>query len=276
MAHPVIIKKGLRRVPTIVPKGLGYVPKPKRKFAFDTYKPKLPASFADYRLLQKSGPTLDQTIYPACVGFAFTSNQMRDEKMEHGVYYFSSADALDLYLECKKIDGYAGDGTYGEAACEVLLHRGVRASGRWILTIPNVWTSAVWQPFATPRLYKIKAYKAQLNDLNELCALIDSTRRTVLVGMAVDGQIFDPPATGVLPDPNGGVVGGHELEIYGYKTNLVDSAGQSHGLCFALKNSWGNYWGGGSGLKGGRIWMPASWFNRYLYDFYTTEDVRPD
>lgn len=269
--HPVIVRKGLRKTPTIVEKSMGYVHDPKNKMGVQQVKPLLAPTFAASRILQKTGPTLDQNGYPACVGFAFTSNQMRDEKIEHNAYYFSNADALDLYLECKKIDGYAGDGTYGGAAVQVLRDRGVRSSGRWILTVPNLWKSAIWKAWDTPKFYKITTSQVLFNNANDICSMIDTHRRPVLVGMRVDNQIYYPPATGILPSPNGHVIGGHEMEIYGYNINL-----NGQGLHFAIKNSWSAYWGGGGGLQGGRIWMPVSWLNQYDPDFYVTTDVGPD
>ncbi len=270
MKHPVVIRKGLiRKTPIIVPKELGYVHVPKigkNKISAVTHRPQLPASFAESVILPKIGPTLDQNGYPACVGFTGTSSQMRDEKMEHGVYYFSNADALDLYMNCKAIDGYPGDGTYGAALVQVMSTTGVRTTGKWILTIPNVMGSAIWRPFDTPRYYKIKAFQALINNVDELCSFIDSHRRQVMVGMYVDDQLYDPPASNMLPPPNGRVIGGHEMEIYGYDRDF-----QGQGLHFAIKNSWSKYW-----AKGGKVWMPASWLNQYSPDFYSTSDERPD
>ena len=66
-------------------------------------------------------PTLslyDQGDTPRCVGYSIS------KIMNH--YNGYAFDADWLYAECKKIDGYPGDGTNARAACDVL-----RREGHW-------------------------------------------------------------------------------------------------------------------------------------------------
>ena len=176
------------------------------------------------------GPILDQGPTPHCVAYAATGARNRHERIEQGSFVFGShagsyqpganPSAEWLYAECKKIDGYPGDGTNARAALTVMAGKGLRGPG----TTSNQY-------------YKIGQY-ARLQTIDEILEAI-YLHGPVLLGMDVDSN-WRQPTGGRIGQPNNMIIGGHEIEAVGYRdqTTLPE---RDRGLW--IKNSWGASWG---------------------------------
>ena len=161
---------------------------------------------------------LNQGNVGACVGFT-GANWMQNSPTRTSV---SDQTGLDLYAECKKIDGIPNiEGTYARALLEVL-----RAQG------------------------KVKRY-LWANGLGDIRAWVLSTG-PVLVGTPWYESMFKPGADGRV-SLGGTIAGGHEYLIRGYSRPLD---------AFRCRNSWGGGWGIGAGSpwagSGGEFWLSSA------------------
>lgn len=159
--------------------------------------------------------TLDQGSLGACVGFT-GANWMQNSPTRTKV---SNQVGIDLYRECKKIDGIPDqEGTYARALLEVLRGQGKVSRYLWASSIADVKS---WVLGVGP----------------------------VLVGTPWYDGMFDPDQDGTA-HPTGQVVGGHEYLIRGYSRPLA---------AFRCRNSWGPSWGIGEGSnwagRGGEFWV---------------------
>lgn len=101
-----------------LPQSFGCIPSPPDERDYKLADYLVPTS-VDARIWQ-IGPTLDQNPTPQCVAFGFTDwgNCL---PVDDG---WSADYAHDFYAACKRIDGYAGDGTYPRVAAKVMQQRG--------------------------------------------------------------------------------------------------------------------------------------------------------
>lgn len=184
-----------------------------------------PATFRNSFL----GPLLDQGPTPHCVAYATSSAKNRQERIDHGTYLFTSYEnefppggnpAPEwLYAECKKIDGFPNvDGTNARAALSVLRTQGL--------------------PALNGRQYRIGSY-VRISSVEEIAEAL-YLHGPVLLGIAVDTNWERPGLGGVLGAPNDRVIGGHEVELVGYRDETTFPVG-ARGFWF--KNSWGSSWG---------------------------------
>lgn len=139
----------------------------------------------------------------------------------------SNLTGLNLYAECKKIDGLPPnvEGTYARCLLEVLRAQKRVARYLWATSPDDI---KMWVLSTGP----------------------------VLVGTPWYSGMFTPDPNGFVK-PTGSVVGGHEYLVRGYSRPLK---------AFRCRNSWGNSWGIGRGVKwagdGGEFWIDET----TLYD----------
>lgn len=197
------------------------------------------------------GPILPQGGTPHCVTYATTSVRNRHEKIETGVYVFgadertypagSNPSAEWLYVECKKIDGYRGDGTNARAALTVMNQQGLRLGSR---------------------SYRVGQY-ARIRTADEIMEAI-FLHGPVLLGMDIDTG-WQRPVAGRIALPNGQIFGGHEIEVVGYRDRTTFPI-RDRGLW--IKNSWGSWWG-----ALGYARLPFEHLDRYpAYDAWWVTD----
>lgn len=179
------------------------------------------------------GPVLDQGSTPMCVAYAHSGLKTWQEKREgRGVIDF---DERWLYARCKERDGIAGDGTDGRTAMKVLRTLGAAPVG---------------QPAKAP-LYRIAAYYAVPLDLASLKTALVQFGPLTLGGAWYESWFR--PVNGILPRPSGGIVGGHEVLLFGWD----DAVG---GGSLLFRNSWNRRWGvNGNAYAPVRHYLPALW-----------------
>lgn len=170
----------------------------------------LPSRFS----AQPVPPILNQGKTPMCVGYSSTGMRMQQQRKDLGAWL--PLDPVWLYYECKKIDGYDGDGSYVRAAMSVLKNKG----------------QAVKQGAGLPAKNRITTYYAVGRTPNEIKRAV-YTYGTVVLAMPWWESWFRPGSRGVLPRPDR-QAGGHAIQCAGWDDN--------RGLL--LSNSWGREWPG--------------------------------
>lgn len=164
---------------------LGRVPSPfDRRDALHTMKMRSPVSIPTPRYRYwTAGPVLDQGDTPHCVGHAWYGWELASPvRLSAG--QFNAARGHDIYNECKKIDGYSGDGTYIRSGAEVERAQFRLAEYLWAFT---------------------------LDDLKAWLLL----RGPVVIGIPWLERMFYPDAKSVIK-PDGAEVGGHAVMLRGY------------------------------------------------------------
>lgn len=180
----------------------------------------------------------------SCVGFAAVAMKECQEQQEHKaevlagkkdhrkgkVYDYSEQW---VYRNCKKIDGYSGQGTFLRCAMKVLKNIGVPTEEGWPYTEDNI---NIGEPkswaYLVSRWAVIGSYW-RIELLSELkAALVDSP---VMIGVPVFDEWRNPP-NGVISypaNPNR-KLGGHAVCAMGYDDSKK---------LIKFKNSWSHYWG---------------------------------
>lgn len=159
----------------------------------------------------------DQGQTPRCVGYS-TSKVMN----HYNGYAF---DADWLYAECKKIDGYPGDGTNARAACDVL-----RREGHW-RTIKGKPVKA------GPKLEHGIASNRWATTVDAIRAVL-ADREPVALGIDWYYDWFHPIVRNgeawlsMIPQA-GGIAGGHEIGVW---------AASDKRQALGLSNTWGKGW----------------------------------
>lgn len=209
--------------------GLGRVPSPPdpKDHPLALHVPRLAGAIAVLPPMYHSryyGPVLNQGQTPRCVGYGSalvrTTTQFRDA---HRLVGF---DPDELYDECKKVDGWAGDGTYPRVALDILLHRGMK-----VATSPEAGEVGQFR--------KIEAY-ARLSSIDEVKVAIHKFGAAG-IGSPWYRSWYTPGRFGVLPEPDVDD-GGHFWTAVGWSDRRQALRGQ---------NSWGPEWG-----SRGRFWVP--------------------
>jgi len=165
-------------------------------------------------------PTLslyDQGDTPRCVGYSIS------KIMNH--YNGYAFDADWLYAECKKIDGYPGDGTNARAACDVL-----RREGHW-RTIRGVRVKA------GPKLAHGIASNRWATSIDTIRSVL-ATKQPVAIGIDWYEAWFRPLGQAgeywlQTISSAGQNAGGHEIGIW---------AASDKRQAFGLSNTWGTAW----------------------------------
>lgn len=195
------------------------------------------------------GKVLNQGDKPHCVGYSTASLKMHQEFKEHKKYYMFDPDWL--YHECKKIDGYNGDGTYIRVALKIIQERGYLAK-------------AERYKLKKDTSFKIEKY-VRLTSKQQIKEALYHVG-PVVFGITVDESIY-APVRGIVPEPQGRTLGGHAMIIVGYDDNkkCLGSRG-----AFRIKNSWGRDWG-----SRGFAWLPYSHFDKYSdWDAWRSVDTK--
>jgi C1A family cysteine protease len=204
-----------------------------------------------------------------CVAFAAAALKEIQEKTEHEreieegkfgksgkVYNYSEQW---LYQNCKKIDGYNGEGTHPRAVMKVLNKIGVPTESAWPYTDagidvgkPKFWAELI------ARWAVIGSYW-RVNSLMELkAALVDSP---VIIG----GPLFIEwamPVRGVIEypaDPSSRRYGAHAVCAVGY-----DDEKQQ----IKIKNSWSKYWG-----DRGYGYLPYRYIDDFNWGGWAARDI---
>ncbi len=184
-------------------------------------------------------PVLDQGNDPACVGYSGVSMKREHEKKEEGkILNFSG---LDLYSECKKIDGHPNkSGTYVRMVMKVLQKQGVKDD--------------------EGKAYKIGAY-TRINNLDELKYAI-MANGFALMGVSVFPSFYKP-VNGVVDLIEGEYFkGGHCVLVGAYDDDIEK---------VVIKNSWGVDWG-----IGGFGYLTYKYIQKAMQSTWTAIDVDND
>jgi hypothetical protein len=153
-----------------------------------------------------------------------------------------------LYCKCKAIDGYAGEGTYPRAACDVLLKQGVCEEKFWPYETRYPPTT---KPLAGADLnaaqYKILSYAYVPANLVAVKTAL-AQNGPLLIAIQVWRNFYSIGPSGVIPSPTGDYIGGHAMCLVGYDDDKQ---------MLEIKNSWGSTFG-----DSGYVWLPYSLFDR--------------
>lgn len=196
------------------------------------------------------GPVLDQGREGKCVVFAVATLKFHQEYREHRKYY--DFDPHWLYGICKTQDGIPDqEGTFIRVAMQIIQTTGYLAKAQRYRLRQDTH-------------FPIDSY-VRLTSTRQIKEAL-STQGPVIFGIGVDSGIYSPDARGVLPEPNGDMVGGHAIAIVGWDDNKKchNSVG-----AFRIKQSWGI----DHGLKG-YVWMPYTHLEQYSYDAWRTVDKK--
>jgi C1A family cysteine protease len=82
---------------------------------------------------------------------------------------------------------------------------------------------------------------AQQDTINNTKASIASDY-PAMFGMNWYNSFFSPDGSGNLPEPSGGIAGGHALALFSFDDNHVNGSGRPNGA-FRGRNSWNAGWG---------------------------------
>lgn len=188
------------------------------------------------------GPVLNQGTSPMCVAYAHVGLKQWEEKRDrHGVVSF---DPVWLYDHCKTLDGNDVPGTTGRQALRLL-------KGTGLAVVGGKTPSASW---------KIAGYWA-------VPVTVDALKRAIYQygPLTVGGDwhwSWFRPLVGILPEPAGGIAGGHEVLLFGWDENIA-------GGSFVLRNSWGSKWG-----HSGNAWAPYQSYVPSLWEAWKAMDVK--
>jgi len=223
-------------------------------------------SFIDHSA--NMSPVKNQGQRGTCVGFAGVAMKEFQEKIEHvkeieagkvghpdKVYDYSEQW---LYQNCKKIDGYNGEGTYPRAAMKVLNKIGVPTESAWPYTDkgvdvgkPQFWSEMI------ARWAIIGSYWSCSNLIEIKAALVDGP---VLFGGVVHAE-WAKPIHGVIeyPADPSKTFGSHAICAVGY-----DDVKQQ----IKFKNSWSKFWG-----DRGYGYLSYKAVDDFSYDGWAARDI---
>lgn len=170
-------------------------------------------------------PVLNQKNLGACVGHAHAIIHIYNEYKENGK--IPDLSPRYIYALSKKIDGYAGEGTFPRVSAKIECDKGCATE----VTVPNstdlphdkyITVTEDDKVIADAKPYKMKGYAAVTNSANSLKQAIINNG-VVAITISVGG--FESPI-------KKGSIGLHRVVAYGYE-----------GDRFYFRNSWGEQWG---------------------------------
>lgn len=187
-------------------------------------------------------PVMDQGATPKCVAYSNCGEanfiEWQDESRWH------SFDPDWLYAECKKRDGFAGDGTSIRVALSIRKNIGLRTKGH-----------------SDEAQHKVKAYYAVPYSDGGLAIkqAMYQTKGPILIGTRWYKSWFKPKANGLLPAPDS-YIGGHATYLWGWDdTRKV----------FYGRNSWGRDYG-----SYGNYLMPYQYVSgAHFHDAWRVTDI---
>jgi hypothetical protein len=190
----------------------------------------LPSEFR----LEDNFPVKNQNGYGSCLGQGTAGHKQHQEYIE--------ISARKIYAECKKIDNYSGQGTYGRIAFKVLCDIGACEEKLF----PEEHDS--YEKYIDLNLQTEEAKKNALehksqsywrmDDVEEIKQTIYQKKMPVTFLVPWYGNYNRPDENGYLPEPKGKGEG-HAILCLGWKDGWL-----------LVKNSWGKNWG-----KDGYCWF---------------------
>ena len=243
-----------------------------RDFTLETVKiDKVLSSSSIMDYTSEMSPAKNQGALGSCVAFAAASMKEWQEKREHDtevkegkrdhrkgkVYDYSEAW---IYWNCKKIDGYSGEGTYLRTAMQVLNKIGVPTEKAWPysddkLNIgePKRWASLISKWALIGNYYRVNSVA------DAKIALADNG--PFMMGIPLFYGFFFVGKDGVVKDPADGEksYGGHALCVVGYDDERK---------LIKFKNSWGTNWG-----QSGYGYISYNYFNKYSQSNWACKDI---
>lgn len=225
-------------------------------------------SFIDYS--SGMSPVKNQGQLGSCVSFAAASMKEWQERKEHNLevkeskrdhrkgkeYDYSEAW---IYWNCKKIDGYDGEGTYLRCAMQVLNKIGVPAEKAWPYSDdklhigePKSWASLISKWALIGTYYRVNSVEEAKVALRQ--------DGPFMMGVPCFYDFFFP-VNGVIKDPADGekVYGGHAICAVGYDDERK---------LIKFKNSWGTNWG-----QNGYGYISYNYFNKYSWSNWACNDI---
>lgn len=199
----------------------------------------------------------------SCVAFGTCAAKEYYDKKE----YNQELDFSEqwLYGECKKEDGYQGEGTYPKLGLEILLRKGV--CEEYFLPYEAQYPpSNSTAPGANENAvnYKIKAYAKVVG--------LDYVKQALYQFGPMTGSIlvwknfYNIQADGIAPTPpNEDWLGAHLMCIVGYDDNIKTPLGNG---VVTFKNSWSPYFG-----DKGYVHIPYSVFDTYFLGGWSMVDI---
>ncbi|MDD5492553.1 MAG: C1 family peptidase [bacterium] len=205
----------------------------------------------------KMTPVRDQGDEGTCVGFASTVG-MKEYQEQVDYEKLVELSPRFLYNECKKIDGFDGEGTTIRTAMKVLKEYGVCREKYWPYK-PHQQDKPKPGAKDNAKKFSVLTYARILN-LQELkMSLVQ--KGPVVIGVEVFNGMMDAK-NGVVPLPNRkeSSLGGHAICPVGYddKKKLVK-----------FKNSWSESWG-----DDGYGYLPYAYIEQYMMDAWSSVDVQ--
>jgi C1A family cysteine protease len=164
-----------------------------------------------------------------------------------------------IYWNCKKIDGYAGEGTSIRTAMQVLNKIGVPTEKAWPysddkLNIgePKRWASMIAKWALAGTYYRV--------DTVEQAKIALEKDGPFVMGVPCFYDFFFP-INGVIKDPADGErsYGGHAICCVGYDDDRK---------LLKFKNSWGTGWG-----QRGYGYLSYNYFNKYSWGNWACRDI---
>jgi len=145
------------------------------------------------------------------------------------------------YKEREMDDDLPGDnGSYGHTAVRVLQKYGCCLTADDPYNPSQMDTPPTQAQLDEALRYTAGAYHS-INNVDEGKHCIASGF-TFLIGFNVyENFETDIHSDGVMPAPDGSILGGHEVLVIGYDDNKADSHGRKG--FFKVRNSWGSGWG---------------------------------
>lgn len=139
------------------------------------------------------GPQLNQTSYPACVGFSFAEELQDKPVVVPGI---NNTLGLAIYNEAHAIDGIPGphDGTSVLAGAKAVQARGHLDEYRWAFNVDDLFIAV--------------GYKGP-----------------AIIGIPWFDDMWYPDSSGFIRHGNGNNVGGHALSVRGTKAFFITSSG---------------------------------------------------
>ena len=225
----------------------------KRRYGFKT-SPKSYKDLGAYRILASTpippivdlenfvGPVKDQGQEGSCTAHAGSENLeflFRKYRLETPIL-----SPQFLYYKERERDGTLdqGDcGSYGRTSVEVMQTAGccTLASDPYNSATMNVPPTSAQMAEALKYLAGTYYGLYSVDGAKQCLA----SGYTFLIGFNVyENFETDIGANGIMPVPNGGYLGGHEVLVIGYDDNFQDPISGRTGY-FKIRNSWGSSWG---------------------------------
>jgi hypothetical protein len=202
-----------------------------------------PASYTLPPLVPVSLNQMNDPVSGGCVPFSTTTVKQYQERQQTGQWYYNDASAIRLHRRCKQIDGTPGEGTFPRVALQVAKTEGIRAINGHNYLIASYYTLA------------------EGDVLDNIKRTLTFYKRPVLLATSWYSNWFGLGRNYTIKPPNGQVVGGHQITVYGY-TTLIDGS-----ITLRCINSWGTGWG-----NKGRFNMPWAYVRGDIWDIWATID----